>query len=42
MVDISSKSFSLNMINQMEKEFKYKDIYWKIIFKIISEEFIYL
>ena len=40
MVDISSKSFSLNMINQMEKEFKYKDIFWKIIFKIISEEFI--
>ena len=38
MVDISSKS--LNMINQMEKEFKYKDIFWKIIFKIISEEFI--
>ncbi len=38
MVDISSKS--LNMINQMEKEFKYKDIFWKIIFKIISQEFI--
>ena len=39
MVD-TSKSFSLNMMNQIEKEFKYKEIAWKIIFKIISDEFI--
>ena len=40
MSDKSSKSFSLNLMNQIEKEFQYKEIDWKIIFKIISEELI--